>query len=724
MTFTTWLNTTHMKNYLEQERLEETRRIVSVISNKMAVPLFFLFWLLDILYVPQFKWEFLALRCLILPTAGITYLWLQQARTYRHTQQAGLFLIFMCGVIIDVMIYIIGKDSLYVVPLQLVAIGGLSFIPWSRGYFIAAILSVYVPYYAIELIRLGDQADINRLLVNSFFVVGVISITWVIHTYREQLRQRELSMRLDLEKEVAHRKQTEQELIVARDQALAATQAKESFLANMSHEIRTPLTSIIGFAEQSLDQDMTKTERISALNTIVASGHHLLNIINDILDFSKIEANSFELEHIALDPIQLAGEVQSLVMPLTSKKGLHIKLVYEFPLPIAIVSDPVRIKQILINLCSNAIKFTEHGAITITLAFNAARNQMIYRVKDSGIGMTAEQMVRVFDPFKQADSSITRRYGGTGLGLSLSRRMARLLGGELQVSSQKNIGSEFDLTLAAGDNHALTFIHSLDQIIEQVQVEPEMSMSTKLSGKVLLAEDNENNQRLLSLYLNKMGLQVAPAENGAVAVMQALNNPFDLILMDMQMPVLSGVDAVRRLRANGYRQTIIALTANATNEDRRLCLDAGCQDFLTKPVTRERLYQMLAKYLGSETTTSLSTTEDKLEPLFSTLSEQEPEFSEIVNQFVTKLPEQIASIDAAFYANDWKKFRETVHNLKGMGGGFGFPQLTKDAAEIEKLLQQQDYAAITPIISELKLLLQRIQAGMPQGSSQTERHVG
>jgi len=712
-----------MNNYLEQERREETRHIVGVISNKMAVPLFFLFWLLDVLYVPQFKWEFLALRCLILPTAAITHWWLRRAQTHRQTQQAGLFLIFMCGAIIDVMIYIIGKDSLYVVPLQLVAIGGLGFVPWSRGYFITAILLVYVPYYLIELLRLTSQADINRLLVNSFFVAGVITITWLIHAYREQLRQRELSMRLDLEKEIAHRKQTEQELIVARDQALAATQAKESFLANMSHEIRTPLTAIIGFAEHALDQEMSKSERISALNTIVASGHHLLNIINDILDFSKIEANSFELEHITLDPIQLAGEVQSLVMPLISKNGLHITLVYEFPLPVSIVSDPVRIKQILINLCSNAIKFTEHGAITITLAFDAPRNQMIYRVKDSGIGMTAEQVGRVFDPFRQADSSITRRYGGTGLGLSLSRRLAHLLGGELSVNSQKNIGSEFELTVAAGDNHTLTFIHNLDQMIERVQVEAEMPMATKLSGKVLLAEDNENNQRLLSLFLNKMGLQVTPAENGAVAVMLALNNPFDLILMDMQMPVLSGVDAVRQLRANGYSQTIIALTANATNEDRRLCLDAGCQDFLTKPVTRERLYLMLAKYLGSETTTT--TSKDTLEPLVSTLlSELEPDFIEIVTQFVARLPGQIATIDAAFYANDWVKFGEAVHNLKGMGGGFGFPQLTRDAAEIEKLLQQQDYALIAPIICELKHLVQRIQAGLPQGASLTERHVG
>jgi signal transduction histidine kinase/CheY-like chemotaxis protein len=712
-----------MKEYLEQEMLQETRRIVAVINDKMAVPLFFLFWLLDILYVPQLKWQFLALRCLILPTALITHWRLKRAKTYRQAEQAGLFLIFMCSLLINIMTYIIGKESLYVVPLQLVAIGGLSFVPWSRGYFVSALLSVYVPYYAIELSRIETKEDINLLLVNSFFIVGIISITWVIHVYREKLRQRELGMRGELEREVEQRKQTEQALIEARDQALAAKQAKEVFLANMSHEIRTPLTAIIGFAEHALDHDLSNTERMVALSTIASSGNHLLSIINDILDFSKIEANSIELEHIAMDPIEVAAEVQSLVMPLTNKKGLHIKLVYDFPLPASIISDPVRIKQVLINLCSNAIKFTEHGAITITLSYDRENNLMIYRIKDSGIGMSEEQVKRIFDPFKQADSSITRRYGGTGLGLSLSRRLAQLLGGELTVNSQKDIGSEFELKIAAGDCQAAGLIQGLDQLGVRVRNEVDVAPVMKLQGHVLLVEDNENNQRLLSLYLDKMGLEVTHAENGAVAVMLARNRQFDLVLMDMQMPVLSGVDAVRQLRADNYPQPIIALTANATQQDRRQCLDAGCNDFLTKPVTRERLYEKLVQYLAPAPAVTTEP-EPQLEPLHSILSEQEPEFTEIVNQFIGKLPDMITTIDAAFWANDWEKFRETVHNLKGMGGGFGFPQLTEHAAEIEKLHNQQDYAAIQPQLAELQQLSQRIQAGIQQISSVHERNVG
>ena len=233
-------------------------------------------------------------------------------------------------------------------------------------------------------------------------------------------------------------------------------------------------------------------------------------------------------------------------------------------------------------------------------------------------------------------------------------------------------------------------------------------MFAKLRGQVLLAEDNENIQRLITLYLTKMGIQVSHAENGAVAVTLAQEGNFDLILMDMQMPVLAGVDAVLELRDNGYRKPIVALTANATHEDRRQCLEAGCQDFLSKPVTRERLYHMLSQYL-----TPVAPLAD-LEPLHSTLSGQGPEFAEIVSHFITKLPGMIAVLEAAYRAQDWDKFREAVHNLKGMGGGFGFPQLTERAAEIEKLLKQEELASIAPVLGVLQSLVEQIQAGLPK----------
>jgi len=705
-----------MDNLLAQEKSEEFRQITKVIAYKMAIPLYFIFWALDLLYVPQYKWEFLAIRSLIVPTVLITHWWLNHTTGFVQAERAGLFMIFMCATILNIMIYKIGSDQLYVILLQLVAIGGLTYVPWSRRYFIAAIFAIYLPYYVIELGRIKTQANHDFLFVISFFIGGVIVITQVIRNYREKLRHRERQVRNNLEKEVTQRKQTEQDLIVARDQALAATRAKEAFLANMSHEIRTPLTAIIGFAEYSLDNKVTEPERQAALKTIASSGNHLLNIINDILDFSKIEADSIKLEKHTLDPFQLVGEVQSLVMPLANKKELLIKLEYDFPLPVSIKSDSMRIKQILINLCSNAIKFSEKGSVVLSMAFDTSSNSLIYRVKDSGIGMTAQQTEQIFEPFKQADTSIARRYGGTGLGLSLSKRLATMLGGSVSVHSEPDVGSEFTLTIDAGQDSGRTFIDHIEQLSEYAAQTPEESDFKNLAGDVLLAEDNENNQHLLSLYLTKMGLKVTTADNGKIALEQSRNKNYDLILMDMQMPVMSGVEATRQLRESGYLLPIIALTANTTEEDRRLCLDSGCNDFLTKPITREQLYQIVAQYVSEQQNPPEDT-----QPLYSTLMEEEPDIGDIVLQFIDQLPETIDNIRNAYEIGDRKKLKDLVHNLKGMGGGFGYPQLSDMSKKIEQLLLENNIEAIGTVIGEMDIVISRIKAGKPHIDNRTRR---
>jgi signal transduction histidine kinase/CheY-like chemotaxis protein/HPt (histidine-containing phosphotransfer) domain-containing protein len=496
------------------------------------------------------------------------------------------------------------------------------------------------------------------------------------------------------------------DLTLARDQALEATKAKDTFLANMSHEIRTPLTAIIGFAEYSLERNISNDERLSALRTIVSSGNHLLALINDILDFSKVEANSIEIEPLNINPAVLASEVQSLIMPSANKKDLYVDIEYDFPLPEYIISDPVRVKQILLNVCSNAVKFTEDGGITITLAFDVERNLMCFLVKDTGIGMDSEQMGKIFDPFKQADSSITRRYGGTGLGLSLSRRLAGLLGGSLHVRSEPNVGSEFELTIDAGDIQVVPLVHDCEQLVERTASLTESPQEQKLQGKVLLAEDNENNQQLFYLYLSKMGLEITIAENGEKALAYASEQDFDLIFMDMQMPVMSGVEAVGHLRQQGYDKPIVALTANATKEDRLQCLEAGCDDFVTKPVTRKRFYQTAAGFLKPAPEEIASNG-----PLISTILEEEPEFAEIIKKFTDSLPEMIQTISNSYHEKDWQMFNKEVHNLKGMGGGFGYPQITELSANMELLLMKGNHLAIEAILNELEILRDRIIAG-------------
>lgn len=390
-----------------------------------------------------------------------------------------------------------------------------------------------------------------------------------------------------------------EELKKSKETADAANQAKSSFLANVSHEIRTPLTSIIGYAESALDEDQTMEQRIAALQTIRQSSGHLLNLINDLLDFSKIEADALDIENTSTHPLQVVSEVESIMVGQARKKSLDFFVDYTFPFPARIMSDPLRLKQILLNICSNAIKFTHHGSIRIALDYNQDEDTLSFTVKDTGIGMTPEQLQKIFKPFKQADASISRRFGGTGLGLSLSKRLANLLNGDLQVTSDLGTGSEFTLTLKQvqlGITPA-KLINSLEEIANSQQSQQSQLSAEAMSGDILLVEDNEMIQQLLKTYLTKMGLHVSVAENGVIAVNLAQQHNYDLIYMDMQMPVMSGIDAVKVLRKNDYRGPIVMLTANATLADRNLCKEAGSDDFLTKPVNRQQLYETTQKYL-------------------------------------------------------------------------------------------------------------------------------
>jgi signal transduction histidine kinase/CheY-like chemotaxis protein len=395
------------------------------------------------------------------------------------------------------------------------------------------------------------------------------------------------------------RKLDAEELRSSKEAAISANQAKSSFLANMSHEIRTPLTSIIGFAEAALDEDQSIEERVSALKTIKQSGDHLLNLINDILDFSKIEAGELDIENSLISPFEIVNDVCCIFSPQAEKKNLKFVVEYSFPIPEKINSDALRIKQILINLCSNAVKFTSTGEIRIKLQYYSSQDVLHFIVSDTGIGVSQEQLKELFKPFRQGDAGITRRFGGTGLGLSLSRRIAELLNGNIDVVSKSDEGSIFTLSLPyiSARGTAGKLVYAGNQIPTTQQNQPSTLPGSSLSGEILLAEDNLLNQQLVQKYLEKTGATVTVAENGAVAVELARQHHFDLIFLDMQMPVMSGVDALKVLRESGYQLPIVMLTANVTQEDRNLCNEAGSNDFLTKPINRQKLYQVVEKYL-------------------------------------------------------------------------------------------------------------------------------
>ncbi len=379
----------------------------------------------------------------------------------------------------------------------------------------------------------------------------------------------------------------------------AATQAKSEFLANMSHEIRTPMTAIVGFAELLTDPLQPAAERANCVQTIRRNGDHLLSIVNDILDLSKIEAGKMTVERISCSPLQILHDVVSLMQVRAAAGGLQLRTECRLPLPRHIFSDPVRVRQVLLNLVGNSLKFTEQGGVTVTLGYDAG-GVLTFKVRDTGIGMSAEQVSRLFQPFTQADNSTTRKFGGTGLGLSISKRLVEMLGGELSAESIPKQGSTFTFRLFVGPATDLISDEREIAIVTEV-AGVQAPGRVPLAGRILLAEDGPDNQRLISFHLRNAGAEVVIAENGRIAMDLALaagaSEPFDLILMDMQMPEMDGYTATMLLRERGYTRPIVALTAHAMQGDRQRCLAAGCDDYLTKPIDRTKLLRACASHI-------------------------------------------------------------------------------------------------------------------------------
>ena len=411
--------------------------------------------------------------------------------------------------------------------------------------------------------------------------------------------------------DITDRKQSEKDLLDAKHAAEAASRAKDEFIANMSHEIRTPLTAILGFADV-LMENLADSENFHAAKTIKRNGSHLFEIVSDILDISKIQAGKLRARRVPCSPLHVMAEVSSLMSIHAEAKGLPLRFRQEGPLPEVILTDPSRLRQILANLIGNAVKFTETGHIDVVVRYlksdSPGKNHMLeFEVIDTGIGMSSEQIEQIFEPFTQADSSTTRRHGGTGLGLVISQRLAQILGGDVGVTSSLGNGCRFHATIDAGVSEDVNMIEPCRTTDENIKLpaanDTDASTEVKLDCRILLVEDGPDNQRLISFILRKAGARVEIAANGLEACQMAMrefdsHEPFDVILMDMQMPVMDGRQATQRLRHANYPGPIIGVSANCTPDAVEIALEAGCDDFLGKPVDRNRLLSLITHHLA------------------------------------------------------------------------------------------------------------------------------
>jgi signal transduction histidine kinase/FixJ family two-component response regulator len=407
---------------------------------------------------------------------------------------------------------------------------------------------------------------------------------------------------------------TVNELEESNRRAESATRVKSEFLANMSHEIRTPMTAILGYAD-ILAESLDRPEQQDAIQTVKRNASHLLAVINDILDLSKIESGKMQIEKLPTSTLAIMGDVVSLMRVRAQAKGFPLTLEYCGPIPQTVQTDPTRLRQILVNLVGNAIKFTETGDVKIAVRLagrDTAAPKLQCEVIDKGVGMTPEQLGRLFQPFQQADASTTRKFGGTGLGLAISKRLAEMLDGDITVSSEPGKGSNFCLNIATGSLEGAVLLDQPTEAVTAAAAAPKAAAAppVRLDCRILLAEDGPDNQRLIAFILRKAGAEVHICENGQKAMELALSTfpgwgrrqdepkvRFDVILMDMQMPVMDGYEATRRLREESYTGPIIALTAHAMKGDMQNCLDAGCDDYLTKPIVREKFLGTIASYL-------------------------------------------------------------------------------------------------------------------------------
>ncbi len=592
-----------------------------------------------------------------------------------------------------------------------------------------AVLASYERSFA-DLMDVAETYRLCLYLITGLLLVRLVQsmrtlqmrtdeLRTVNHTLEERVEERTRTLSSTnraLETAISEARRAERDARAARETAETASQTKSSFLANMSHEIRAPMTSILGFSERLVDEEISEAERQDAIATIRRNGELLLQLVSDVLDLSKVEAGKLTIERVDCSPWRIVAEMQEELAQRAHEKSIEFIVAWDGPVPEVVRTDPLRVKQVLFNLVGNAIKFTERGRVVLRVGYqppaaSGVAGKLAFTVEDTGIGMDEATLSRLFRPFTQGESSTSRRFGGTGLGLSICRHLAEELGGAISVSSRPGEGSTFAFRLD---------LELLDTPLVPGATVPAPGVVTattapSLAGmRVLVAEDGDDNLRLLRHLLGGAGATVSVAVDGEEAVHLALTAeahgcPFDAVLMDMQMPRVDGFEATRRLRAAGYKRPIVALTAHALAADRENCLAAGCDDYCTKPMRRAVLLEKVGRWRagGVEEEPAIL----KPRPGIALGDEPDETLLQLVRLFVEEMRCDVAEMRGALQSGEIERLSMLAHRLKGAAGSYGFPEITKQAGLLEKVANHGERAeAIATELASLETLCSRARA--------------